>query len=244
MVFGLIETVRHSLKYRGGMRGLLQHMYANGDYPFKVGTFMGSDAMGNRYYENRVDYPFGQHRWIEPADVHNFDSTMVPPEWHGWMLSVNDAAPASEEEFIEGMVKTNIHPSAPSDAPFDHNIGYQNEYFNFNGMHNQSQIRSRGYGIGNPIVGLPPHAPDAYYTQPGSPYNPAFMRKFEYEGDLDEAKGGGRPYKNDLWKKRLATPEEKAAKLSPVGGEAMSAGNLTAKEEAILARGGTLPNKS
>ena len=25
---------------------------------------MGHDAAGNRYYENRVDYPFGQHRWV------------------------------------------------------------------------------------------------------------------------------------------------------------------------------------
>merc|ERR1719329_709921 len=157
------------------------------------------------------------------------------------MLSMHDAPPNQDEEFFDGL-KKNIRPSMHSDAPFDHNIGYQNELYNFNGMHNQSQIRSRGYGIGNSIVGLPAGAPDAYYTQPGSPYNPAFIRKFEYEGDLDEAKGGGRPYKNALWKDRLVTPEEKAAKLNPVGGEALSAGNLTAKEEAILARGGTLPN--
>ena len=38
---------------------------------------MGSDAAGNRYYENRVDYPFGQHRWVEPGDIHNFDATSV-----------------------------------------------------------------------------------------------------------------------------------------------------------------------
>lgn len=203
---------------------------------------MGCDAAGNRYYENRVDYPFGQHRWVEPGDVHNFDSTMVPPEWHGWMVSMHDAAPSQEEEFIDSM-KQYINPSAPSDAPFDHNIGHQNEVFNFNDMHNQSQIRSRGYGIGNHIVGLPPHAPDAYYTQPGSPYNPAFIRELKYEGDLDEEKGGGRPYKNDLWKERLTTAAEKEAKSNPVGGEELSTGNLTAKEEAILARGGTLPTK-
>ena len=203
---------------------------------------MGSDAMGNRYYENRVDYPFGQHRWVEPADIHNFDSTMVPPEWHGWMLHQNDTPPHDEQELFDKL-KKNIHPSAPSDAPFDHNIGYQNELYNFNGMHNQSQIRSRGYGIGNSVVGLPAHAPDAYYTQPGSPYNPAFTKMKEYEGDLDEATGGGRPYKNDLWKERLTTAAEKAQKLNPAGGEALSTGNLTAKEEAILARGGTLPGK-
>jgi hypothetical protein len=204
---------------------------------------MGADAAGNRYYENRVDFPFGQHRWVEPGDIHNFDSTMVPPEWHGWMTSMHDAAPSQEEEFIDKM-KQNIRPSALSDAPFDHNIGHQNEVFNFNNMHNQSQIRSRGYGIGNHIVGLPPHAPDAFYTQPGSPYNPAFIRELKYDGDLDVATGGGRPYKNDLWKERLATAAEKEAKLNPVRGEELSTGNLTAKEEAILARGGTLSSKN
>ena len=165
---------------------------------------------------------------------------MVPPEWHGWMLSMNDAPPTQEEELIDEL-KKRIKPSAPSDAPFDHNIGYQNEIFNFNGMHNQSQIRSRGYGIGNSVVGLPAHAPDAFYTQPGSPYNPAFIRKFEYEGDLDETKGGGRPYKNDLWKERLMTAEEKEARANPTG--EMLTEQLSPKEEAILARGGTLPGK-
>jgi hypothetical protein len=201
---------------------------------------MGCDDMGNRYYENRVDYPFGQHRWVEPADLHNFDSTMVPPEWHGWMVSMNDATPSQEDEYMEDMAKR-INPSAPSDAPFNHIIGYQNKVYNFNGMHNQSQIRSRGYGIGNSIVGLPAHAPEAYYTQPGSPYNTAFIRKFEYEGDLDETKGGGRPYKNDIWKERLLSAAEKEAGANPIGD--FSTGQLTPKEEAILARGGTLPTK-
>jgi NADH:ubiquinone oxidoreductase subunit len=205
-----------------------------------MGTYMGCDAMGNRYYENRVDYPFGQHRWVEPVDLHNFDATMVPPEWHGWMVSMNDAPPHQEDAYIEEMSKR-INPSAPSDAPFKHNVGYQNEFYNFNGMHNQSQIRSRGYAIGNSIVGLPAHAPDAFYTQPGSPYNPAFIRKLEYEGDLDEAKGGGRRYKNELWKERLMTAAEKKVKENPTGDLATT--QLTPKEEAILARGGTIPVK-
>jgi len=217
-------------------------MYQNGDFPFKMGTYMGCDAAGNRYYENRVDYPFGQHRWVEPADMHNFDATHVPPEWHGWMLSMNDSPPTQEDELFDKL-KERIQPGTPSDAPFDHPVGYQNEVYNFNHMHNQSQIRSRGYGIGNSIVGLPPHAPDAYYTQPGSPYNAAFIRKFETKGDLDEAKGGGRAYKNDLWKERLMTAEEKAELENPTDGVELSAGSLTAKEEAILARGGTLPGK-
>jgi len=205
---------------------------------------MGCDAAGNRYYENRVDYPFGQHRWVEPADIHNYDASQIPPEWHGWMTSMNDATPYLEEEYIEEMSK-HIRKAEISHAPFQDNIGHQEPYFNFHHMHNQSQIRSRGYGIGNPIVGLPPGAPDAYYTQPGSPYNDASIRKFEMQGDLDADKGGGRPYKNELWKERLKTAEEKEAEQkaeeeSWTEGYVKKGKRLSPREQAILARGGTL----
>ena len=172
---------------------------------------MGADAMGNKYYENLVDYPFGQHRWVEPSDIHNFDSAMIPPEWHGWMTSMNDIPPSREEEYLSN-AKQNIQPICDSDAPFDHGVGYQNNLFNFHHMHNQTSVRSRGYGIGNPVVGLPPGAPDAYYTQPGSPYNPASRKPFTFVGDLDEGKGENakrRRYKSDKWADRLRTPEER-----------------------------------
>merc|ERR1712071_150916 len=207
---GLVESVKAALKYRGGWKGLYEHMYTNGDYPFKFGTYMGCDAAGNRYYENRVDYTFGQHRWVEPADIHNYDSTMIPPEWHGWMTSMNDSPPTQDEVFFE-KGKENTIVSCISNANVDHAVGYQNKVENFHFMHNQSQIRSRGYNIGNPVVGLPPGAKDAFYTQPASPYNEASIRKTEMIGDLDEAKGGGRPYKSEKWADRLRTPEEKHA---------------------------------
>lgn len=207
MVWGLIQSIRASLKYRGGWKGFKEHMYTNGDLPFKFGTYMGVDKAGNRYYENRVDYPFGQHRWVEPGDIHNFDSTSIPPEWHGWMTSMNDVPPTQEEEFLDSG-KEHILQMCESNAPADHAVGYQAEIRNFKFMHNQSQIRSRGYGIGNPVVGLPAFgAKDAYYTQPGSPYNESSIRKTEMIGQLDEK----RPYKSEKWADRLRTAEEKLA---------------------------------
>lgn len=170
---------------------------------------MGSDAAGNRYYENRVDYPFGQHRWVEPGDINNFDSSSIPPEWHGWMTSMNDVTPTTEEDYVN-MKKEHIKQIEVTDVEIDHNIGHQEKIFNFHNLHNQSSVRSRGYNVGNAIVGLPPGVPDAYYTQPGSPYNPASIRKTEFIGDLDEAKGGGRPYKSEKWADRLRTDGEKA----------------------------------
>jgi len=206
---------------------------------------MGSDTAGNRYYENRVDYAIGQHRWVEPGDIHNFDSSSIPPEWHGWMTSMNDAPPVQEEEFIAEGLK-HVPPLCVSNAPDASHVGHQEEMFHFHNMHNQSQVRSRGYGIGNPIVGLPPHAKDSYYTQPGSPYNDASIRPLTVIGDLDEKTGGGRPFKSTKWKERLMTPEEKEAESKQRETDAIKAsqdlldGLLNSRKAASLrGRGGT-----
>lgn len=209
MVWGVVRTVQQSLKYRGGWKGLLEHMYTNGDYPFKFGTLMGVDAGGNKYYENRKDYPFGQHRWVEPGDIHNFDSSSISPEWHGWMVSQNDAPPATAAE--DGLIADRqgaIPQLCRSDVPasLDSNVGHRETLVNFHHMHNQSQVRSRGHGIGNPVVGLPPGAADSYYTQPASPYNPASIRPLAAVGET----AGGKKYKSAKWADRLQTPEEKA----------------------------------
>ena len=162
------------------------------------------------------------------------------------MSGINDCTPAYEQEFFEEMNKRQLQMEK-SDAPYRDNIGHQEPYFNFNHQHNQSQIRSRGYGIGNHVVGLPPGAPDVFYTQPGSPYNPHSIRKLEYIGDLDGGKGGGRPYKSEKWKERLTTDEERAAIAAAAAKEeallaekAMTQKQLSPREQAIIARGGSL----
>lgn len=58
-------------------------------------------------------------------------------------------------------------------------------------------------------MGLPPGVKDAYYTQPGSPYNDASIRPLEFIGSLD--KDGGRKFKSEKWAERLRTEEEKKA---------------------------------
>lgn len=162
---------------------------------------------------------------------------------------MNDATPALEQEYIEEMQKRQIQMEH-SDAPYVNNVGHQEPYFNFNHQHNLSQIKSRGYGVGNTVVGLPPGAPDAFYTQPGSPYNEASIRKLEFVGDLDAEKGGGRPYKNETWKERLMTEEEKKQlsqaeddRMKMLSEKAKTQTQLSAREQAILARGGTLTGK-
>jgi hypothetical protein len=61
---------------------------------------------------------------------------------------------------------------------------------------------------------------------------------------LDENKGGGRPYKSEMWKQRLMTAAEKEAErkaaLDEFAPKPSSEKKLSAREEAILARGGTI----
>lgn len=154
---------------------------------------------------------------------------------------MNDSTPTTEQEYIDSMME-NLRVGEISHVPFRSNIGHQEPYFNFHHMHNQSQIRSRGYMIGNHVVGLPPGAPDAYYTQPGSPYNDASIRKFPMIGELS----GGRKYKSDMWKERLMTAEEKEAEKKEFANEFAEgyakkpSKRLSPRERAILERGGTL----
>lgn len=77
----------------------------------KFGTLVGEDALGNRYYENTVDYPHGQHRWIEYADVpsksgaltksfYEVDASSVPAEWHLWLHSTTKDPPTAVRRWL------------------------------------------------------------------------------------------------------------------------------------------------
>lgn len=124
------------------------------------------------------------------------------------MTSMNDEPPCSEQEYIDHKTDK-VDQMCASSAPDKSNVGLMGENWNFHGLHDQSQVRSRGYGIGNSVVGLPPGVKDSYYTQPGSPYNDASIRPLEFIGSLDA--DGGRKFKSDKWADRLKTEGEKEA---------------------------------
>jgi hypothetical protein len=160
------------------------------------------------------------------------------------MTSMNDAPPNSESDYITTRGQE-IIPIEKSDVPADGKsvVGHQEPIMNFHHLHNQSTVRSRGWGIGNPIVGLPPGAKDAYYTQPGSPYNEGSIRKRVNIGDLDAAKGGGRPYKSEKWADRLRTVEEREKlemdKIRIVQGAIERERAVAAKRKAAMASRGS-----
>mmetsp|Transcript_29030 Transcript_29030/g.66475 ORF Transcript_29030/g.66475 Transcript_29030/m.66475 type:complete len:175 (-) Transcript_29030:278-802(-) len=143
------------------------------------------------------------------------DSSQVSPEWHGWMTSMNDVPPPTQDRFFEDK-KADIDQIVQSNNQYDHGVGYQNPISNYNGMHNQSQVRPRGYNIGNRVVRLPPGHDGTYYTQPGSLYNPGSQRPAEMIGDLDAGDDSvpdaqHRRYKSQKWRDRLLNDAEKKA---------------------------------
>lgn len=134
----------------------------------KFGTLMGTDALGNKYYENKEEYPYGQHRWVEYANHRSFydsDPTLVTPEWHVWLHCVTDDPPTATTIGTTHKFESQ-KSSTHSDAPYDGNLGgVVADYVNNRTMH-----RPRGYGIGN---GINTEAGQTeFWTQPGWPMDP------------------------------------------------------------------------
>lgn len=83
----------------------------------KIGTLVGTDEMGNRYYENnlyfygnilifsyinifnnyiKIKYLIsGRNRWVEYHESVglNYDASQIPAEWYGWIHYKTDLLP-------------------------------------------------------------------------------------------------------------------------------------------------------
>ena len=63
----------------------------------KQGRFVGSDDLGNRYYEQRSGVgPHGMpRRWVMYKNLS--EASQVPPEWHGWLHHTVPNPPTDED---------------------------------------------------------------------------------------------------------------------------------------------------
>jgi NADH:ubiquinone oxidoreductase subunit len=92
-----------------GLRGTFDKLYKM--RTFKFGKLVGTDSLGNKYFENYVDYPHPHNRWVEYSGDKNFyevDASNVPAEWHGWLHN-STADPPTEVSN-----KREKHPSPPA----------------------------------------------------------------------------------------------------------------------------------
>jgi len=55
------------------------------------GQSVGSDAIGNRYFEEKLHHPgqLRRRRWVIYAGAE--EASAVPPEWHAWLHYTTDA---------------------------------------------------------------------------------------------------------------------------------------------------------
>ncbi|XP_076062570.1 putative NADH dehydrogenase [ubiquinone] 1 alpha subcomplex subunit 12 [Oratosquilla oratoria] len=92
--FGLdrIGKVFRIIKANGGIRASLYKIYRTDD--LRVGTLVGTDAFGNKYYEDN-SYFQGRNRWVEysPSVGTDYDGSQIPAEWFGWMHHKSDIPP-------------------------------------------------------------------------------------------------------------------------------------------------------
>ncbi|KAF9571790.1 hypothetical protein EC968_010661 [Mortierella alpina] len=71
----------------------------------KVGTLVGTDKFGNKYYEN-LNESYGRTRWIEFGKQDSFfsraeaNASQVPAEWHGWLHRMLDAPPNVDKSMV------------------------------------------------------------------------------------------------------------------------------------------------
>lgn len=153
-----------------GLRKTYERMYMFRQ--LKEGNLVGSDELGNKYYEN-LSLPYGQHRWVEPKnyDVASLiEATNIAPQWHRWLHYTTDDVPVDDW-------KNKFNPSnastgesnvifEKSDTPNKH---HYNQKANLAPRPNPTIKRERGYNIGSYYS-----APfeNGYYTQPGHPLNP------------------------------------------------------------------------
>jgi len=76
----------------GGWWGAFKILKRTDD--IKVGTLIGEDQFGNKYYENTY-YFKANDRWVIYNEKHtyDYDGSMIPAEWFGWMHHKTDIPP-------------------------------------------------------------------------------------------------------------------------------------------------------
>ncbi|KAF5281857.1 hypothetical protein FQR65_LT14501 [Abscondita terminalis] len=83
------------VKQTGGIRASLYKMFRMDE--LKVGTLMGTDECGNKYYENNRFF-YGRNRWVEYAPHYRleYDGSQVSAEWFGWLHYKTDLIPSQD----------------------------------------------------------------------------------------------------------------------------------------------------
>jgi NADH:ubiquinone oxidoreductase subunit len=63
----------------------------------RQGRFVGSDELGNRYYEQKsgIGEMGMPRRWVVYTDL--AEASKIGPDWHGWIHHMTDTPPTAED---------------------------------------------------------------------------------------------------------------------------------------------------
>uniref|UniRef100_A0A8D1CP28 NADH dehydrogenase [ubiquinone] 1 alpha subcomplex subunit 12 n=1 Tax=Sus scrofa TaxID=9823 RepID=A0A8D1CP28_PIG len=112
----LVQVLRRGLQQvsgHGGLRGYLRVLFRANDV--RVGTLVGEDKYGNKYYEDNKQF-FGRHRWVIYTTEMNgrdtfwdVDGSMVPPEWAAPAADGGSEARGQIRAVAAGLCQSRIH---------------------------------------------------------------------------------------------------------------------------------------
>ncbi|XP_004225514.2 NADH dehydrogenase [ubiquinone] 1 alpha subcomplex subunit 12 [Ciona intestinalis] len=98
----MMKHFRHNYETDGGyfhrVRGVLIQMCRMNE--IKYGTHVGTDELGNKYYENNR-YFVGRNRWVDYnkdtwKNKWDFNASQITPEWHRWIHYMTDDTPTAK----------------------------------------------------------------------------------------------------------------------------------------------------
>lgn len=94
--FDKVENTFKIVKHNGGLFNSLKRVYLMDD--LKIGTLVGTDEFGNKYYEN-PNYFVPRNRWVEFNEKRwlDYNASQIPPEWHRWMTHMTEYPPTVEK---------------------------------------------------------------------------------------------------------------------------------------------------
>lgn len=98
IVTGLDKVINFAkiVEHNGGVLKSIKKLYYQDD--LKIGTLVGTDKFGNKYFENPY-YFVPRNRWVEYNEKVglNYNASQIPPEWHRWMTHMTEFPPTVEK---------------------------------------------------------------------------------------------------------------------------------------------------
>ena len=90
---------------------------------------IGEDKYGNKYYQND-EYFYGRNRWIiyNPKHGVDYDASMVPAEWFGWLHYKTDVPPTVKAPASYSWIQEHTANTSGSSAGAGTLMGSNNAY--------------------------------------------------------------------------------------------------------------------